>query len=280
MSGDATTYVDTTAGPIEVAEHGAGGPTFFLVGGLAMNASVWRKVIAAAPDLHYVTMTQPLGSHRRPMKPGADLSLHGLARIQGEVLAEFGLRDVVLVGNDSGAYFSTAVAQQERLAGLVVTSCEAMDHFPPGLPGRSLAAAARVPGALDLVLQTLRPAALRGTPTAYGWMAKHGIPTEVTGEWIQPMLRDPLVCRDLRCYLLQATRAEMIAATLGLREFRKPACVVWTPEDKVMDPSHGRRLAELLPDAEYHEVPDSYTLIPEDQPERLAAILADFAGRL
>jgi hypothetical protein len=33
---------------------------------------------------------------------------------------------------------------------------------------------------------------------------------------------------------------------------------------------HGRRLAELFTDAKLVEIEDSYTLIPEDQPERLA----------
>ena len=37
-----------------------------------------------------------------------------------------------------------------------------------------------------------------------------------------------------------------------------------------MPPEHGRRLAELLPQGRLVEIPDSYTLIPLDQPARLA----------
>ena len=37
-----------------------------------------------------------------------------------------------------------------------------------------------------------------------------------------------------------------------------------------MPPEHGQRLAELLPQGRLVEVADSYTLIPEDQPELLA----------
>jgi pimeloyl-ACP methyl ester carboxylesterase len=39
---------------------------------------------------------------------------------------------------------------------------------------------------------------------------------------------------------------------------------------------HGRRLAELLPRGQLVEVDDSYTLIPLDQPARLARIIRDF----
>jgi pimeloyl-ACP methyl ester carboxylesterase len=39
---------------------------------------------------------------------------------------------------------------------------------------------------------------------------------------------------------------------------------------------HGRRLADLFPAAQLIEIGDSYTLIPEDQPEQLARAIRDF----
>jgi pimeloyl-ACP methyl ester carboxylesterase len=45
-----------------------------------------------------------------------------------------------------------------------------------------------------------------------------------------------------------------------------------------MPPEHGRRLAELLPDARLVEIHDSYTLVPEDQPAQLAAELRAFVS--
>jgi pimeloyl-ACP methyl ester carboxylesterase len=44
-----------------------------------------------------------------------------------------------------------------------------------------------------------------------------------------------------------------------------------------MPPEHGRRLAELLPHGRLVEVEDSYTLIPLDQPARLAQVVREFA---
>lgn len=272
--------IETSAGPVEVTEHGESGRTLLLIGGLAMSGTVWRKVIAALPDLHCVTVTLPLGAHTRAMKPGADLSLTGLSRIQGEVIEQLDLRDAVLVGNDSGAYLATAVAWQRRLAGLVVTSCEAFDHFPPGLPGRTAAAAARVPGALSLMTRALRFPLLRSSPTVFGWMARSHIPRHITDAWVAPMRRDPRILRDLQRYLLSATAMEMQTATESLRAFTKPALVVWTPEDRVMDPTHGRRIAELLPSATYREISGSYTLVPEDRPDELAGAIREFVDTL
>ncbi|HEX4251276.1 MAG TPA: hypothetical protein VH008_25675, partial [Pseudonocardia sp.] len=65
------------------------------------------------------------------------------------------------------------------------------------------------------------------------------------------------------------TRLLVDAAEL-LPRFDRPALVIWASEDRVMSPEHGRRLAELLPDGRLVEVADSYTLIPLDQPTRLA----------
>jgi pimeloyl-ACP methyl ester carboxylesterase len=43
-----------------------------------------------------------------------------------------------------------------------------------------------------------------------------------------------------------------------------------------MPPEHGRRLARLLPHARLVEVADSYTLIPLDQPQRIAQLIREF----
>jgi pimeloyl-ACP methyl ester carboxylesterase len=45
-----------------------------------------------------------------------------------------------------------------------------------------------------------------------------------------------------------------------------------------MPPEHGRRLADLLPDARLLEIPDSYTLIPLDQPAQLADAIREFTS--
>ena len=46
-----------------------------------------------------------------------------------------------------------------------------------------------------------------------------------------------------------------------------------------MPPSTGGDLAELLPDGRLIEIPDSYTLIPEDQPAELARVIRASATR-
>jgi pimeloyl-ACP methyl ester carboxylesterase len=68
----------------------------------------------------------------------------------------------------------------------------------------------------------------------------------------------------------------MVEVCERLRDFDRPTLVVWTPEDRVQRPEHGRRLANLLPDARLVEISDSYTLIMRDQPEAFARAVREF----
>lgn len=42
--------------------------------------------------------------------------------------------------------------------------------------------------------------------------------------------------------------------------------MLWAAEDMVMPRDHGQRLPDLLPDGSLATVPDSYTLVSEDNP--------------
>ena len=269
--------VELSAGIIEYEDTGGSGPVVVLLHGLAMDGSLWRHVVRELRDGHRcVVPTLPLGGHRRPMRADADLSPRGIAHLEAEFLEALDLRDVTLVGNDSGLFQFAAAEHPERIARLVITSCEAFENFPPGLPGTNLWLAAKLPGGVSALVQPLRLRALRRLPVAFGWMAKRPIPHEVTDAWLRPLLTRREIRRDLTKYLRAGKRGEMLAAAEGLRSFDRPALVIWAADDRVMPPEHGRRFAELLPRARLVEVPDSYTLIPEDQPTELARLLREF----
>jgi pimeloyl-ACP methyl ester carboxylesterase len=159
---------------------------------------------------------------------------------------------------------------------LVITSCEAFDNVPPGLPGRMLGLAARVPGGLNALLQPLRFRPLRRTPAALGWMSKRPVPDEVVDGWLRPLLTQGSIRRDLLKYIRTTDMSALVAAAEALRDFDRPALVAWAVEDRIMPLEHGRRLAELLPQGRLVEIGDSYTLIPEDQPVELAAAMRSF----
>jgi pimeloyl-ACP methyl ester carboxylesterase len=78
-------------------------------------------------------------------------------------------------------------------------------------------------------------------------MAKRPIPAELVDAWLRPAQTQRGVRRDLSKYVHALDKGDMLTAAERLRSFDHPALVIWVSEDRVMPPSHGRRLAELLP---------------------------------
>ena len=271
--------VELSAGTIEYEDTGGDGPVVVLLHGLAMDGSLWRNVVSdLRDDYRCVVPTLPFGSHRYPMRPDADLSIPAMARLVAEFLEKLDLREVTLVGNDwGGAQLLVSEGVDERVGRLVLTSCEAFDNYPPGLPGRAVALTAGIPGGTYVAFQSLRLRPLRRLPVTWGWLSKRPVPPEVMDEWFRPLQTRPEIRRDFRKYVRSVPpKSELLEWSERLRSFDRPALVVWAAEDRVMPPEHGRRLAEILPQGRLIEIPDSYTLIPEDQPRELAHTIRGF----
>jgi pimeloyl-ACP methyl ester carboxylesterase len=186
------------------------------------------------------------------------------------------LRDVTLVQNDHVAALALVVEHPERVGRLVISSCELFENYPPGLAGKNLRATAMMPGGIWLGTQLLRVRALRRLPNAYGWLSKRPLPDDLVDGWLEPPQTQRAVRCDLKKYAARARRRTMLELCEQLPSMQLPTLVVWTPEDRVARPDHGRRLAAVLPHATLVEIADSYTLIARDQPQAFARAIRKF----
>lgn len=193
--------VTVPAGEIDYEETGSG-PPVVLLHGLLMDHTLWDAVLPLLPSgFRYLRPVLPLGAHRRPMNPDADLTLSGLVELVADVLDALDLQDVTLVHSDwGGALFLTAHGRDQRVARQVILACEAFDNFPPGLPGKMVKLAAALPGGMRLAARQLRVGWLRRLPMLFGQMARRPLPDEVARRWTDPVLRQPGVRRDLLTY--------------------------------------------------------------------------------
>ena len=264
-------------GPIEYVDRGEGEALLFLHGAL-VNAELWRKVVGQleggfrciAPDL-------PLGSHRAPMSPDADLSPPGLADLVADFVEALGLERVTLVGNDTGGALAQLVATRhpDRVARLVLTDCDAFDNFPPRF-FNFLRYAAYVPGVIPVLYQPMRLRAPRRLPISFGWLAKRPIDDAAMDSYVRPVLESRAVRRDVKKVLRALDSRYTMEAAGKLKSFERPALIVWSVEDRFFPFEHAKRLARILPNSRLESVSDSYTFVPEDQPERLAALVKEF----
>jgi pimeloyl-ACP methyl ester carboxylesterase len=271
--------VQLSAGSIRYREHGSGAPIVF-VHGLLVNGLLWRKVVPPLePDFRCIVPDWPLGSHPVAMRPDADLSPPGLARLVDEFTAALELSDVTLVANDTGGAISqiTAANHPGRIGRLVLTNCDAFDDFlPPAF--RPLQYAAKVPGLLTAVMQGMRFDVLRRrAPGAFGWLIKKDLAGAPLAEWTRPFLSDRAIRRDTVKVLKGISPRYTNEAAERLRSFDRPTMLAWAVEDRFFKLEFAERLAETIPGARLERIEDSYTFVSEDQPERLAELIRAFA---
>jgi pimeloyl-ACP methyl ester carboxylesterase len=269
--------VELSAGPIDYLDTGGDGPVVVPVHGLIMDATEWGDVVAdLETDHRCVVPTLPLGAHRTPMHPDADLSLPGQARLLAELIERLDLHDVTLVANDWGGPLVTAVERPDLIDRLVLTPCEAFDNIPPGLPGKFASLSGRLPGGLFLAAQAMRLRPLRRMPNVLGRMVSDPFPHDLIDGWIVPLRKQRGVRRDLARYIRTTDYSCLEAIVDDLGRLDVPVLVAWTTDDLVMPAEHGPRLAELVPHGRYVEIADSRTLVPLDQPAVLAGLLREF----
>ncbi|MDJ0363223.1 alpha/beta hydrolase [Rhodococcus sp. H29-C3] len=269
--------VDLPAGPIDYLDTGGDGPVLVFGHGLLMNESQWRKVTPLLGGYRCIAPTLPLGAHRSPMRADADLTQRGIARILADFLDALDLTDVTVVLNDAGGgQFIVSDGRADRVGRLVLASCEAFDNFPP-LPARPAVALCRLPGGTALFLRLLSTKFVRHNKLAWGGLSKYGIPDEVLDECFAPATRNAEIRRDLRKFSTGTPRRKTLRTWASqMSRFDRPVLVVWATEDRMMPLAHAHRLLKLFSDARQVLIDDSWTLIPEDQPEKFAAALREF----
>ncbi|WP_156251723.1 alpha/beta fold hydrolase [Pseudactinotalea terrae] len=273
--------VELSAGTIAYEDTGGDGPVLLLLHGVMMDAGVWDPVLPLLPEgVRCVRPVLPLGSHRIPLRRPELATHHGVAALVGELMEALDLRDVTLVLNDWGGAQLLLAERPERVTRAALVACEAFQNFPPGVPGTMIAASAAIPGAMLLTAHLQRFAWFRRAPGAWGWMLKHPVPAAVMDRWFEPARLDRAIRRDLRTFAGSTpSRDQLRDLTRRLAGVTIPVLVAWASEDRLMPREHGRALAELLPQGYLVEIPDSYTVVPRDQPAALARALTGLLQR-
>jgi pimeloyl-ACP methyl ester carboxylesterase len=272
--------VTVDQGTIAYSETGpADAPTIVFVHGAFVDGTLWRNVVPRLEGTYRCVVPDlPLGSHVTPMNAGADLSPPGLAKLVADFIESLELEDVTLVGNDTGGAICQLVVTRhpDRIGRLVLTPCDAYENFlPPAF--RYLQVLARIPGGVTALAQAMRLPGSSRSPLAFGWLSKRRIPSDVLAAWATPLIRDAGTRRDLREVLRGISKAYTLEAATRLRNFGGPTMLAWATEDRFFKPRFAERLAGDIPGSRLEWIDDARTFVSEDQPERLATLIAEFA---
>jgi pimeloyl-ACP methyl ester carboxylesterase len=267
--------VDLPQGTIRYRDLGTGEPIVFIHGYL-VDGRLWDgPAERLRADFRCILPDWPMGSHTVPMKPDADLSPPGVAKIIADFLAALDLENVTIVGNDSGGAISQILVTRhpERIGRMVLTNCDTEENFPPA-PFGLLTKMARVPGAMAAMALPFRVGAIRRA--TFAPFAKRPIPDELSASWMEPSAADKEIQRDLRKFTVGIDKRYTLEAAERLKSFKPPVLFAWAPEDRFFKLPRAERLAAMIPDARVETIPDAKTFVALDQPKRLAEVITAF----
>lgn len=264
-------------------DEGLGAPVL-LLHGCPFSSFVWRDVIdelsaefrCIAPDLLGLGDTETHASADWSLPPQLDMVL--------ALMDHLGLGQVAVVGHDQGAAIAQLLAAQhpDRVNALVLANAEAYDNWPSAeeLP---FIRATQLPGLGRLVLWTWsrRP--------VFRWALARGkavhdravLTDELVDGYIAANLatghRRAKTRRFLAAQLDPTNQSHTADVVAALAHFEQPAMVLWGARDVHFGPEWAERLHHEIGSASRLEIlPDAGHLLMEEQPARVAALIADF----
>jgi len=276
MASEENKEVRLPQGTIRYREAGSG-PTIVFVHGYLVDGRLWDGVVDALSDrFRCIAPHWPMGAQQVALAPDADLTPPGVATIIESFLEALDLEEVTLVGNDSGgAMCQVLVARRPtRVGRLVLTNCDTHENFPPGI-FKALPPLAKLPGGVTMLALPFRSSFV--IRNAFKPFAKRTPPDSLVESWAKPGITDKAIRRDLGKVTRGMNKRYTLEAAEKLRGSEFPLLLAWAPGDRFFPISYAERLAAEVGGAKLVRIPDSATFVPFDQPNRVAAAIADFA---
>ncbi|MEZ4225650.1 MAG: alpha/beta fold hydrolase [Polyangiaceae bacterium] len=241
-------------------------PPLLMVRGLARTARHWGSIVDALAAHFRVVVFDNRGIGRSSV-PIPPYSTAAMADDAAAVLDATGIDSAHVFGVSLGGMIvqQLAVRHPARVRTLVL-GCTRAGRSAPRLPVNAVAS---LVGAMRLspehaVVQTA-PLIL-----SRGFLAKH---PEVPQRWAELARREPPTRAGVMGQLLAAARHD---ATAHLPKLKMPVLAITGDVDRLIPPSCSEDLVERIPSAQLKVLPGAGHDFPTEQPERTAALLADF----
>lgn len=259
-------------GDLFTTAHGHG-PTFLFAHGFAMTSRVWTKQFRDLPRVGIRAVAFDHRGHGVSTATLVDPTIDTLADDVRTVVEGLDLRDAMLVGHSMGgmALLAFAVRYPEvaaaRVRGLVLVST-----------------AARLGIAAVPFLSRLAAPFARGFVRSGTWA--HSDWSSIAARWLFGADPPPSQVELARVLLAASPERTVVACARAMVEFdvrahlpkvQLPALVVNGTADLLTTPGDARRLARGLPDARLELVGGAGHMVMLERPERLAALLCEFA---
>lgn len=244
------------------------------------GAFVWQSVLPAlASSDRAVYAFDMLGYGESDHPWPADVSVWGHADNLVPAMNALGLADVILVGVGVGGGAAQVLATRmfrEGLAGLVLLDTYAYNYgYAPSWPMTEMEQRhdpeAPRHTTTDQALADLR-ATLPSGSARPKFLAGSALEAYVS-PWNSDLGRE-----NLFQHVRQMLPEYILSVASDLKKLQVPTLVVWGEQDEVTPLTLGQRLARDIPGSRLATVPNAGHLILDDAPDRVGALLAEFAA--
>ena len=274
-------------GSTEIIEVGEGPPLVLVHGGLS-EAGDWAPILPLlARRFHLYVPDRPGHGLSDPFDyRGVDMSELS-ATFLADVLDNYGLRSVPLVGSSMGGFCAIAfyLRHPERVSRLIFPGMPAglQRYVPPGIyQAQKLMhrLSTFLPGALIRSAMTKPSARRRMVQVMSGFVAH---PERVPEEYLDcarfNLLRNH---RSIRWYLDGIVTAEGLVPSLLLderwTELRVPTTFIWGEKDGFATVAQGRAASARVPTSQFELIPDAGHGVWVDEPDRVATSILECLG--
>lgn len=265
-----------------VIYHTAGsGPPVVLIHGMVNSSRHWREVALGLADRHMVIAPDLIG-HGDSATPRGDYSLGAHAACIRDLLAVLGVERATIVGHSLGGGVAMQFFYQfpQRTERLVLVSSGGLGHEVS-----PLLRSATLPGVSALLALAAHPRLLAGLRAGGDRLRASGSRRGVYLQAIARALR-PLEQPGARKAFLHTLRAvidvhgQRVSATDRLYLLASmPTLIVWGERDQTIPLAHGRAAHEAAPGSRFETLPRAAHFPHLEDPEGLAAILAEFLAQ-
>jgi pimeloyl-ACP methyl ester carboxylesterase len=256
------------------------GPVLLLLHGITNSSQTWEHVAPLLSE-HFTVLAPDLLGHGESATPRGDYSLGAHASGVRDVLTALGHERVTVVGHSLGGGIAMQFAYQfpERCERLVLVSSGGL-----GREVHLLLRAAALPGA-DFVLPVLTSPQLLGIGKVAGSLLRRArlAPSGDAAVLAQGFLSlDNAGSRQAFLHTVRAViepGGQRVSANdrLALAALM-PTLIVWGERDSIIPLAHGEAAHEAMPGSRLEVFAGAGHMPHDDDPERFAAILAEFCG--
>jgi haloalkane dehalogenase len=272
-------FAQTPLGSIAYVERGSG-PVALFVHGFPLCGFQWRHALDELAPLRTCVAPDLMGVGYSDVPLAQDISFESQARMLAAFLDARGIKQVNLVGNDTGGGVSQIFLSlyPERVRSLILTNCEVHDLWPnamlqqfygalkAGMVGEMLKAAAHDPS-------------IAQTQLASAFEYPENLTGEVLSVYFAPFADSETRREQVKGFAeFDRNRDQLIAAAPGLRASKVPAQVLWGEGDTAFDAPASIEWfkANLGGLKKVTLVPKAKVFWPEEHPRLLTVLLKEF----